>query len=527
MHRNSGSITVVAWMLVGAMASTPLPARAEDEAPSPPEADVLTIEEAFTLALQHSPQLGVAEAQVAQARAGRLRSYAVLHPQVSLGATYTLYDEAVSLDFGQLYSATGATALLYGSLIARGQLTDPECALAAPLLLGEQGGAGISTCGDLLSGLMELQEEFEEGGSEDLSTQAWIFPKHQIQLGLNASLALTPRAPFLIRAASRQVDAAEAQRTQARQDLLFGVYQAYLGAVRTEDLVAIQSQAVETARAHLQTTRTRFDLGQVPRPLVLRAEVAAIQAERDLESARKLRAEVRRGLALAMGVESVDGTVAQPAELLVPDEEVDALVARALDRRPDLAAVRSGIEAARGMKGDAIAQFLPAFNVVFQYGRQWAWARDEEADAWIDAAGGLAGKSDQWTLAVQAQVPIWDGGTRISQVQEAESRLRQARLQEEQLRQLVRKQVSDASETLRVSRAQIEAASRQVELAKENLRLTEARYQLGQEGQLGVLDARLAHEQALLALLNETLDRDLARATLLKAAGLFESSVVR
>ncbi len=494
-------------------------ARGEDLGPTdtPIQPPLLTLEDALRRAIQSSPGLQLAEEQVEMARIGHRKSFAILQPQVSLGGSYTLYDEASGIDFSSLYGGTGATAVLYAGLIARGQLTDLECATAAPLLLGDA-GEGIETCADFLSSLLDLQEDFET--DEILSGTAWLVPKHQIQFGLNINLPLTPRALALIQAASAQVDVATAQKRTARQDLLYGVYQAYLGAVKTQEFIDIQRSAAATAEAHLNTTRARFQLGQIPEPLVLRAEVELLQAQRDLANALRSRDEVLRGLTLAMGSDPGPVRVAPPPPLTLPSVSLDSLLAEALEQRPDLQAAVAGERAAQALRSDALAQLAPSLNLALQYGRSWAWAKED--GEWVDAAGGLTGRSDQWSFSVQASLPLWDGGTRIAQIQESASRIRQIRLQEEQLRQVIRKELTDASETLRTSDTTIATSHRQVDLAKENLRLTEARFQLGQDSQLSVLDARLALEQAQLGLLSEELNRDLARATLLKAAGRFD-----
>lgn len=122
-----------------------------------------------------------------------------------------------------------------------------------------------------------------------------------------------------------------------------------------------------------------------------------------------------------------------PAELEVPDAltlELDALVATALEQRPDLDAVAARIQAAAASAELADKAYYPDFEIMGQYSSMW-----EMPD-------------HRWMAGVGLSIPLWRG-RRAAAVDQAEARVAAARSQREALEAVIRADVAAALERVR------------------------------------------------------------------------------
>src|SRR5690606_24926769 len=103
---------------------------------------------------------------------------------------------------------------------------------------------------------------------------------------------------------------------------------------------------------------------------------------------------------------------------------------------------------------------------------------------------------DGWTVGVESNWPIWDGGTTRGRVMRAASQLEQARLQRAEAMLIVDVEVRRALSSLQEATELAAAAGRTVDQAEEALRLANARYAAGSATQLDVLAAQVSLTQA-------------------------------
>jgi outer membrane protein TolC len=151
-----------------------------------------------------------------------------------------------------------------------------------------------------------------------------------------------------IRQARAETDAADAALDLARGQIAGTVALAYLEALEARALEGLNEAELERATELVRLTEGRFEVGQVPEIDVLQARIAAGDAELALLEARSGREAAMLALA-----EYVPGLSDSPAALVEIDAasvslpSPDEITACRLDESPEIAGLRSQVEAAR------------------------------------------------------------------------------------------------------------------------------------------------------------------------------------
>jgi outer membrane protein TolC len=126
------------------------------------------------------------------------------------------------------------------------------------------------------------------------------------------------------------------------------------------------------------------------------------------------------------------------------------------------------------------------------------------------------------TIGLRLDVPLFDGGRTKSQIQVADSRLRQAELRWNDLRAEVEKEVRQALDNLATRREQVLAAQKALALAERELELAQDRFRNGVGDNVEVVNAQAALEKARQGVVSSLALYNLARLNLAAALGHVE-----
>jgi len=272
---------------------------------------LVTLPQAYQLALKHHPSLELLAERVQQADAARRSAWAAIKPTLGVQGSFTHYDKAITLDFGELF-------------------------------------AGLLPPGT-------PQEPFE------------IQRRNQFAFAAQANLPLL-RGPAYARigASRRKLAAAEKQRLRSRQDFLLQVARSYYQVLGEEETVRALENKVEVDRRNLAAARARQSVGKSPRSETLRAELVLTQDDQSLVRQRHLLQASRRELAILVGL---PGTVAvqRPAEAPRPQGSAKEMLRGATRDRADLDAVELQLQAAGKAKQAAWWSFVPTLDLSWLY----------------------------------------------------------------------------------------------------------------------------------------------------------------
>jgi outer membrane protein TolC len=180
-------------------------------------------------------------------------------------------------------------------------------------------------------------------------------------------------------------------------------------------------------------------------------------------------------------------------------------VRRALANRPDLRAADQRIAATRQSVAAIRAERLPRLRLVGDDGVNSNGHRDP---------------LHTYTYALELSIPIFDGALREARLQEQAASVREAEVQDADLRSQVEVDVRTALLDLNSAQQQVEAARATVHLANEQIAQARDRLQQGTAGNADVITALLARTNAQTALLDALTSAQVARVSLARAQGI-------
>ena len=430
------------------------PAGAAPGAPAAPpaaaDARVLTLRDAVRQALELQPQLTQARAgtQAAEARSDQARSS--LLPQVSGTAAYSRETFNFAPRPGQ--NPAGSTAL--------------------------SGNSSWSTTGFWAFGasLSQLVWDFGQSSGRWRAAQA----------------------------------GAEAQRDSEKFTALqvtLGVQSAFFTARAGKALLMVARENLSNQEAHLRQIQGFVQAGTRPDIDLAQARTDRANAEVQLINADNAYQTEKAQLNQAMGVEGP--TDYEVADDVLPqvegeDQPVEALMAEALQHRPDIAALEQQQRAQELTVGAVKGAYWPALGV---------------STGITDSGPALDGMTWNWSATATLTWNLFQGGLTTAQAAEARANVEAVRAQVVGLRQQVRVDVEQARLSVRASRQALSAAGEALTNARERLRLAEGRYQAGVGNAIELGDAQVALTTAAAQRVQAEYNLSTSRAQLLRALG--------
>ncbi len=302
-------------------------------------------------------------------------------------------------------------------------------------------------------------------------------------------------------AASRE----DAQRV--RQDVVFGVHEAFYRVVSAEAARSAVAARVDRARDHLRLAETLKDAGAVPQADVLRARVELADSELAMVRAEGEVKTAYGDFNTAMGLPAALPVVVEPPTMSIPDpgaHDPEESLSRALQQRPELAAARERIAAAKHQKEAIAGSYGPRIRAEASLG-----VRDEVA----------LPEDEDWSIGVALQLPIFSGFAKTHRVERASLEAKILEAEAEALANRVGQEVWAAASELASA---AEAVRRSAELkaeAEQSVAFTRARYEAGAGTINDLLDAESTLTQADSTEVASVLGYRLATALVLRVQG--------
>ena len=385
------------------------------------------LSELIEQALQHNHDVKRAVARILEGRAAVMSATAGLFPHLNLSSSYT--NIAVSEN------------TLAGLGLATGQRPGPSI-FATP-----------GTAFDLWNGAMDLRWELDFWGrirrgreAAQAETKAIEEDARAVALSLISDVG---QSYFRIRELDEQLDIAT--RTLA---------------VRQESLEIIQKRAAVGLASELDVKRTE----------VLVAEAAGLIPDLTrLRAIESHRLEVLTGMApgsLDLARKPLRAVIAQP-------EIPIGLPSQLLERRPDILQVEATLVASNARIGQARAYFFPTLTITGQGGLQSA-----------DFAKWFTGNSFNYSIGPSIMLPIFQGGTNLARLDQAESQYQQLLESYRQTILQAFREVADLLVSVHARGEQLTHQRAQLAAAQEAERLAQVRYRKGMVNYLDVLDAQ-------------------------------------
>lgn len=295
------------------------------------------------------------------------------------------------------------------------------------------------------------------------------------------------------------------------REVLFGVARAYYDVLRTQALVGVSEDTLKLTQDELKQAQVRFRVGEVTKTDVLRAEVESARAQRALITAKNNHQLTLAVLSRTVGVSGVSGVV-EPTPPVSSGERYEQLLAKAYKQRQDLRAQEAAVEVARQRSNLVRARYFPSVGAVWQFPK-------------LDTPT-FANRDEFWTLTLNFQIPVFDGGVRELDLQEQNENLAQTQLQLDRLKKDVSIEIQQAFLAVETLTATLETLKKEVNLAQENYNITSKQYRVGLATSLDVNTALNALNQTRTQLNDQTYAYQVVLLGLDRAVGVFGQEYV-
>jgi outer membrane factor, OMF family len=298
-------------------------------------------------------------------------------------------------------------------------------------------------------------------------------------LGINYSIYNGGQRGASIRVAEKQLRTSELDLERIVEEARLQTSTAYYDLQNSDAQVEIQRAAVEDAKQTLKDADLLRKAGLGTRFESLQAEVELAQAQQQLTTAIANQNIARRQLAQTLSVsDKTDLATADPiVEAGNWDLELPETIVQAFKNRAELEQFLLQKEIGEEQRTIAKAQTRPTLSASAGY------TLDDDLEDDFDI-------SDRYTLGLELQWRLFDGGAARAEANQAEKDSEIAETQFAGQRNQIRFDVEQAFFQLRANQSNIVTTAKGVELAAESLRLARLRFQSGVGTQTEVIDAQ-------------------------------------
>jgi outer membrane protein TolC len=294
---------------------------------------------------------------------------------------------------------------------------------------------------------------------------------------------------------------------KTKQDIKFNVVNLFYNILLAKELIKVREESIARIEDHLKAVQDRYDKGYASEFDVLRVKVQLANAKPSLTQAKNLYQLTMNNLKNILGI-SLEDSVNFEGILNFESVEVDKSQAEefAFENRSELKLIfyQKGI----GQEALVIAKATNKPNLLgsasYSYKRPFY-----SIDEW---------KTD-WNFNFLVSVPIFDGFLTRSKVQQARSDLKQLDITENQIRDLIKLEISQAMSDLNLAKENIVSQEENVKQAKESLRIAKVQYKQGLLTNIEEMDTELALTIAQTNYLQSLSDYLIAKAKYEKAIG--------
>lgn len=378
-------------------------------------------------ALRHNHDVKRAVARILEGRASVMSATAGLFPHVNLSSSYTHI--AVSEN------------TLAGLGLATGQRPGPSI-FATP-----------GSTFNLWNGAMDLRWELDFWG--------------RIRRGREAAQAETK--------------AIEEDARAVALSLISDVGQSYFRIRELDEQLDIASRTLAVRQESLEIIQKRASVGLASELDIKRTEVLVAEAAGLIPDLTRLRAIESHRLEVLTGMApgSLDLT-RKPLRAVIAQPDIPmGLPAQLLERRPDILQAEATLMASNARIGQARAYFFPTLMITGQGGLQST-----------DFAKWFTGNSFNYSIGPSITLPIFQGGTNLARLDQAQSQYQQLLESYRQTILLAFREVADLLVSLHARGEQLTHQRAQLTAAQEAVRLAQVRYRKGMVNYLDVLDAQ-------------------------------------
>ncbi|HPQ36483.1 MAG TPA: TolC family protein [Synergistaceae bacterium] len=273
-------------------------------------------------------------------------------------------------------------------------------------------------------------------------------------------------------------DAANQGIELTTQDIFYRVLDTYYGVLLGKANVQTAEDALAYAREHLKETERKRILGIATNFEVIRAEQQESARNTELIAARNHLESAKIDLLTLLrlpqkGEYDFQGTLEYAPFRADPQKALE----KALEVRPDLKKAMAEVAVQREQVIIERSGSLPRVSIYGKY-------------AYDSPSGNYDDEEDTWSAGIQVSFPVFDGNEALGKALQEKATLHQQELGVRQREEEIKREIAQAHLDLLSTEEAVFSTKKNLELARESMRLAQVGYREGVGTQLDVLDAQ-------------------------------------
>ncbi len=333
---------------------------------------------------------------------------------------------------------------------------------------------------------------------------------YQFSMSLTLPLFTGGRLTSGFKQAKYSLESSREAVRQSEQTTVFSTKGAFFGYLLAKQFVSVAEDAVRVADKSLQNVKEMYEVGMASKMDLLRSEVrltnmqpVLIEAKNSLRIA-ELNLKTLLGLELSQPIEIEGELKYEPYEPHLEECITDALV-----HRPEVKQLDFQQKMAEETLKIARAGYFPTLAVSGAY-NFWADRLNFQKNTW----------SSFYSVNLVVNIPLFHGFQTSAQIGQAKAMIREIELNQKALRNAVEFEVRQAVLKLEEAKESLISQGKNIEQAKESLRITQLNFSEGLATTLDVISAEAASSQAQVNYSQALFNYVMAKADLDRAMGV-------
>ncbi len=342
-------------------------------------------------------------------------------------------------------------------------------------------------------------------------TQTGLFPASPEKDSYQAGLSLTQhlydfgRTGGLVDQSRYRLVSGQNELEVVTHALVRDVKLSFFEALKKQQLVAVDAEAAQLKKRHLEQAKALYQQGMRPRIDVTRSEVEVSKSALSLLQSEYAHQQAMVTLERLMGNAPGKGAYTLSEGTRDPrlPDALPGLLSSALEKRPDLRDIEAQMRAAEALLMSAKGASWPQANAggAYQY------------------SGTEFPLNERWEAGVLLKWELFTGFERSGKIKESEADIRRLKALMENRKLTVFEEVIQAHLKIHETAEAHKTALLALFQAGENLKMAEGRYQAGLSNIIELLDAEVLYTQTRSAVVQTLYDHSKAWAVLEYAVG--------
>jgi outer membrane protein TolC len=333
---------------------------------------------------------------------------------------------------------------------------------------------------------------------------------YQFSLALSLPLFTGGRLTSGFKQAKYNLESTKEAVRQSKQLTVFNTKKAFYGYLLSKEFAAVAEEAVDVAEKHYKNVKNMYEVGMASKFDLLRSEVQVANLKPNLIKARnnlniaQLSIKTILGLDLSQPIEIKGNLAYEPL-----DPNLDECTSTALQNRPEIIQLNYQRKMAGEALKLAVASYLPTVAISGTY-NFWADKFNFKKDTW----------QSYYAVNLTFTIPIFNGFSNSAQVAQSKAAIREIEMTQKGLEETIKFEVRQAVLKLNEAKESLLSQEKNVEQAKESLRIAELNFSEGLITSLDVSSAQAAYSQAKTYYSQALYDYVVSLAELDKAMGI-------